>query len=61
MSDGEKAVQEILNAFKVLLLKKRQILDLASEINDEGTGAQMSDNIREQEKLVWMYSAFLNQ
>lgn len=61
VTNGTKAVEEILHAFKVLLLKQREILDLASEINDEGTGAQMSDNIREQEKLVWMYSAFLNE
>ncbi len=28
---------------------------------DEGTNALMSDYIREQEKLVWMYSAFLGR
>lgn len=36
-------------------------MDAAGEINDEGTGALMSDYIREQEKLVWMFSAFLNE
>ena len=34
---------------------------VAPEINDEGTAALMSDNIREQEKLVWMYSAYLHK
>ena len=61
VSDGSKAVANILDAFKVLLTKQREILDLSSEINDEGTNAMMSDNIREQEKLVWMYSSFLNR
>ena len=28
-------------------------------IDDEGTNAMMSDYIREQEKLVWMYSSFM--
>lgn len=61
VSDGSKAVNNILDAFKVLLTKQREILDLSAEINDEGTNAMMSDNIREQEKLVWMYSSFLNK
>jgi starvation-inducible DNA-binding protein len=58
-NDGIKAVGDILDAFKVLLVKQRNILGLAGEIDDEGTNALMSDYIREQEKLVWMYSAFL--
>ncbi len=59
VSDGPKAIEEILSALKILLTKQRHILDLSAEINDEGTNAQMSDYIREQEKLVWMYSAYL--
>ena len=58
VSDGYKAVQQIIDAFKVLLKKQRVLLDLSGEIGDEGTNAMMSDYIREQEKLVWMYSAF---
>ena len=61
VSDGRKAISEILSALKILLRKQRQILALSSEIDDEGTNAQMSDYIREQEKLVWMYSAYLNK
>lgn len=59
VSDGKRAIEDILNAFKILIKKQRHILSVASEIDDEGTNALMSDNIREQEKLVWMYSAFL--
>jgi starvation-inducible DNA-binding protein len=59
--DGEIAVTEILNSFKVLLTKQRLILDIASEISDEGTTALMSDYIREQEKLVWMYSSYIKK
>ena len=61
VSDGNKAVANILEAFKVLLTKQREILNLSAEIDDEGTNAMMSDNIREQEKLVWMYSSFLSK
>lgn len=60
VSDGKIAVQSILDSFKVLLEKERVILGLSSDANDEGTSALMSDYIREQEKLVWMYSAYLN-
>ena len=61
VSSGSKAIEEILSAFQLLLTKQRHILDLSAEINDEGTNAQMSDYIREQEKLVWMYSAYLER
>jgi starvation-inducible DNA-binding protein len=61
VSNGNKAIQEILAAFQMLLTKQRYLLNLSAEISDEGTNAQMSDYIREQEKLVWMYSAYLNQ
>ena len=61
VSDGKKAVEQILSAFQVLLIKQRKLLGLSGEIDDEGTNALMSDYIREQEKLVWMYSAFLGK
>jgi DNA-binding ferritin-like protein len=40
-------------------LLERELLELAGDSGDEGTNALMSDYIREQEKLVWMYSAYL--
>lgn len=58
--DGKVSVAEILEAFKIILEKQRHILSLSGEIEDEGTNALMSDYIREQEKLVWMYSSYLN-
>lgn len=61
VSDGLKAVDNILHSFKTIILLQREILLLSSEANDEGTNALMSDYIRFQEKLVWMYSAFLKK
>ena len=40
---------------------QRELLTLSADANDEGTNALMSDYIRAQEKLVWMYSAFLGR
>lgn len=61
MSDGIKAVEDILSSFQTTLLLQRELLILSSDTNDEETRALMSDYIREQEKLVWMYSSFLNR
>lgn len=60
VSDGKVAVQQILGAFKTIILLQREILNRSAAANDEGTNALMSDYIRMQEKLVWMYSSFLN-
>lgn len=59
ITDGKKAVSSILDTFKVLITKQRVLLNLSDVADDEGTNALMSDYIREQEKLVWMYTAFL--
>jgi starvation-inducible DNA-binding protein len=61
VSDGIKAVKEILTSFQTVILLQRELLSLSAEAGDEGTNALMSDYIRMQEKLVWMYSAFLNE
>jgi len=60
-SDGTENVDSIVNSFSLLINKQRQILDVSAEADDEGTNSLMSDYIREQEKLVWMYSAFLKK
>lgn len=59
VSDGNKGVEIIVDSFQTILLKQRALLKLAAEAGDEGTLALMSDYIREQEKLVWMYTAYL--
>ncbi len=61
ISDGVKAIENILGSFQITLILQRELLALSEEADDEGTNALMSDYIREQEKLVWMYSAFLNK
>ena len=61
VSDGKEGVKSILKAFEILIVKQRIILALAAEAGDEGTNALMSDYIREQEKMVWMYSSYLNK
>lgn len=61
VSDGKKGVQSILTALEIIIIRQREILAISADAGDEGTNALMSDYIREQEKLVWMYSAYLNK
>ena len=59
VNDAAKGVQSVIESVGVLIRLERELLSLAQQANDEGTSALMSDYIREQEKLVWMYSAYL--
>ena len=61
VNDATKGVKSIIDSLGVLIRLERQLLSVAQNANDEGTSALMSDYIREQEKLVWMYSAYLSQ
>lgn len=61
ISGATEAVSSVLGAFQTILGKQRELLRMAGDADDEGSNALMSDYIREQEKLVWMYSAYLNK
>ncbi|MEY2949033.1 MAG: Dps family protein [Saprospiraceae bacterium] len=61
ITDGNQAVDQILVALESIIILQRSLLNQSAEADDEGTNALMSDYIREQEKLVWMYAAFRNQ
>lgn len=60
VTDGIKAVNNIVASFQVTIRLQRALLELSADAGDEGTNALMSDYIREQEKLIWMFSAFLD-
>lgn len=59
VSDGKAALQHVLTGLQTLIGVERELLRISSETNDQGTNSLMSDYIAEQEKLVWMFSAFL--
>ncbi|OQD43536.1 DNA starvation/stationary phase protection protein [Croceivirga radicis] len=56
-----EAVQLIVDSLSELLTIEREILDASDDANDEGTNAMMSDLITEQEKTVWMFTAWLSE
>lgn len=61
VGEGRVAVADILQALKTIITLQRHLLELSAKAGDEGTNALMSDYIRAQEKLVWMYSAYLGK
>lgn len=61
VEDSLAAAEDILNSLKVIIAMQREILSFSGEIEDEGTYSLMSDYIKSQEKLVWMYTAFLKK
>jgi starvation-inducible DNA-binding protein len=61
VSEGQQAVSNILSSFKTIITLQRTLLELSADAGDEGTNALMSDYVRAQEKLVWMYSAYLKK
>lgn len=48
----------LLEAYKTLISSERAILAKASEAGDDVTVAIITDYIKEQEKEVWMLSAY---
>ena len=58
--NGKDALKSVMDSLSILLDEEREILQLAADANDEGTNALMSDYIRQQEKLVWMFCSYLS-
>ncbi len=59
VSEGKQAVQTVVDNFTTILTLQREVLKAAQDAADEGTSALMGDYIRQQEKLVWMYSSYI--
>ncbi|PSW03955.1 DNA starvation/stationary phase protection protein [Photobacterium rosenbergii] len=55
---GDECVAGLQQGFQTVLGMQRSILSLAGDADDEGTAAIMGDYIREQEKLMWMLTAY---
>ena len=58
VSNGEQALNNILQSISYLIGEERKILSIASQAGDEVTVSMMSDYLKEQEKLVWMLVAY---
>lgn len=56
---GKACVQGLLDGYKQLIGMQREVMELAGDADDEGTATLMSDYITQQEKTVWMFSAWM--
>ncbi len=54
-----EGVEVVVKNFSLLILKEREILNLAGDAEDEGTASLMSDYISETEKTLWMLNSYL--
>jgi DNA-binding ferritin-like protein (oxidative damage protectant) len=61
ISGSTSSVESTLNSYRILVVKERSLLKNAQEFGDEGTATLMSDYISQQEKTVWMLSAYQNR
>ncbi|MEL7400202.1 MAG: Dps family protein [Pseudomonadota bacterium] len=57
--NGREAVESIVDSMTLLVTRQRTLLAAASDADDEGTAALMSDYIAQQEKALWMYRSYL--
>lgn len=61
ISEDEAAIRLVVDSLKELLVIERKILAASDDANDEGTNSMMSDFITEQEKILWMMKAWLDE
>lgn len=59
VSESRACVQGVLTGLTMTIAKEREIIDLADELDDQGTADLLTGYVQEQEKLVWMYNAYL--
>lgn len=58
VSNGDEALKIVLETTSHFIGEERKLLAIASQAGDEVTVALMSDYLKEQEKLVWMLTAY---
>ncbi|MGJ3494169.1 DNA protection during starvation protein [Piscirickettsia salmonis] len=60
ITDGKMCVRSIIEGYGVVIRLQRELLTCAADSDDEGTVALVSGYITEQEKQLWMLSAYLS-
>ena len=59
--NGEKALQNVLETIAHFVGEERKLIAAASEVNDEVTVTILTGYLEEQEKLIWMLTAYINK
>lgn len=59
--DGTRCVEGLVKGLQELIDEQRAVVTLAEEAGDQGSADLVTEYVQEQEKLVWMYNAFLGK
>ncbi|SNT70300.1 Dps family protein [Psychrobacter sp. LV10R520-6] len=59
VKDGTTCVKGVVTGLQALIEEQRKISALAADSDDQGSADLVDAYVQEQEKLVWMYNAFL--
>ena len=57
--NGRECVEGLVKGLQELIDEQRALVEIANDAGDEGPADLVTGYIQEQEKLVWMYNAFL--
>ena len=59
--DGNQCVEGVVTGLQTLIEEQRTAVEVAEKAEDQGTADLLAEYIQQQEKLVWMYNAFLGK
>ena len=59
IKDGNACVKGVVTGLQALITEQRKVSALAADSEDQGTADLVDAYVQEQEKLIWMYNAFL--
>lgn len=57
--DGRKCVEGAIKGLNELISEQRELASASDETGDQGTNDLVTGYTQEQEKLIWMYNAYL--
>ncbi len=57
--EGATCVKGVVSGLQALIAEQRHVASVADSLEDQGTADLVAAYVQEQEKLVWMYNAFL--
>lgn len=57
--DGRKCVEGTIKGLNELISEQRELASASDETGDQGTNDLVTGYTQEQEKLIWMYNAYL--
>ncbi|WLF83485.1 Dps family protein [Moraxella sp. ZY210820] len=59
--DGRECVIGLVDGLNALISEQRTLAEIAEQAGDQGSADLVNEYVQEQEKMVWMYNAFLGK